>query len=125
MRFDLAQQRRELCRLVCDGKESESFESCAVETPQIVTLVTVSLPATRHQRCSGPESLRVIDRRVKLDHVRTGHDFIQHSQWRWSFGIAQTLDQRLHAGPPQRLDQLVGWGFVSIRQKDYVTRHAT
>ena len=32
---------------------------------------------------------------------------------------------RAQAGRPQRLDQLVGWRFVSIRQKDYVTRHAT
>ena len=26
-------------------------------------------------------------------------------------------------GVAQSFDQLVGWGFVSIRQKDYVTRH--
>ena len=86
----------------------------------------------RDERSTGPESLRVIDRGVELDHVSAGNDFIQHGQRWWSFGVAhalaflllgqrlfdldftQTLDERLHAGAAQSLDQLVGRRFMSI-----------
>src|ERR1041385_877091 len=141
MSFDLTQQCGELCRLVCDREKSESLESGAVETPQVVTLITVSLPSTRDQRCARPEGFRVIDRGVEFDHVRARYDFVQHGQWWWPFCLdfalaffllgqrlfdfhfTQTLDQGLHARRAQSFYQLVGWRFVSIRQKDYVTRH--
>src|SRR5262245_7621615 len=133
MTFYLAQQCGKLCRFICDRKETESLESCAVETTQVVTLITVSLPATRHERRPGPVSLCVIDRGVELDHVCAGNHFIQHGQRRWSFRVVhalaflllgqrlfdfyftESLDQRLHAGRTQSLDQLVGWRFMSIR----------
>src|ERR1044071_1600600 len=142
MTFDLTQQCRELCRLVRDCEKSESFESRAVETSQIVTLITVSLPSTRNEWRAGPESFRMIDRGVEFDHVRAGYDLIQHGQRRWpfcldfalaffllgqrlfDFDFTQTLDQSLHSRRAQSFDQLVGWRFVSVRQKNYVTRHA-
>src|SRR4029079_14164288 len=91
MSFNLAQQRWKFCRLICDGKETDSLERWAVETAQIVTLVTVSLPSTSDERRTGPESLRVIDSRVKLDHVSARHHFIQHGEGRWSFGVVHAL----------------------------------
>jgi hypothetical protein len=81
----------------------------------------------------------MIDGSVELDHVRAGYNFIKHCEWRWSFGVShafafslfrkcdfdfnfsQAFDQGLDASRTQSLDQLVGWCFVSIRQKYYVT----
>ena len=37
------------------------------------------------------------------------------------FNFAQSFNQSFHASRTQRLDQLVGWCFVSVRQKYYVT----
>jgi hypothetical protein len=41
----------------------------------------------------------------------------------FDFDFTQAFDQRFHASRTQRLDQLVGGSFMSIRQKNYVTRH--
>ena len=77
---------------------------------------------------------RVIDRGMQFDHVRTGHDFIQDRKRGWDLRIrrgltllllsqsnfhlnfTQALDQRLYTSSTQRLDQLVGRCFVSVRQ---------
>jgi hypothetical protein len=134
MTFNLAKQRRKLCLFVSDCSEAETLESCAIETAQVVTLITVGLPSTRDQRRPGPESLRVIDCGVQLDHVSAWNDFVKNRERRWSFRVAhtlallllgkchfnfdftQTLDQSFHASRTQRLDQFVGGRFVSVCQ---------
>ncbi len=134
MTFNLSEQRGQLGRLVGHCREPEPLQSLAVETAQIETLISIRLPSTRYQRGSRPERFGMIDGRVKLDHVGAGNNFVKHCE-RWGpFGIAhafpflllgqcdfdfnftQTLDQRLDAGGAQSLDQLVSWGFVSVRQ---------
>src|ERR1043166_6256101 len=122
MTFNLAKQRGKLCLLVSDCSKAKTLESRAIQTAQVMTLVTVGLTSTRDQRRARPECLRVIDRRVQLNHVRARNDFIKNCERRWSFRVAQTfalllfgecnfdfdltqtLDQSFHASSTQRLD---------------------
>ena len=41
--------------------------------------------------------------------------FLLLGQRLFDFHFTEALDQRLHAGRAQSLDQLVGWRFMSIR----------
>jgi hypothetical protein len=87
-----------------------------------MALITVCLTAARNQRRARPKRLRMIDRRVQLDHVSAWYNFIQDSQRRRTFHVAQafafpslrqrlldfnftqTLDQGFHTCGTQRLD---------------------
>src|ERR1044071_107908 len=122
MAFDFAQQCRNLCGLICNRSKAEAFETDAVETAQVMTLIPVSLASTRNEWSAGPECFRVVDGGVKLDHVCAGHNLIKNCQRWWSFSVThsfslpllskcdfdfdftQPFTQRLDTSRPQCLD---------------------